>query len=92
MIEWRGMRWTEHVARMSERRNTSRLLVGKPEERRPLRRPRRRWTDTIKMDLGEIRWGGVDWIGLAQNRDQWKARVNEVMKLLDSMKCWETIE
>jgi hypothetical protein len=53
--------------------------VGKPEGKRPLGRPRRRWVDNIKMDLGEIGWGGVNCIGLAQDRDKWRARVNAVM-------------
>jgi hypothetical protein len=57
------------------------LLVERPERKRPLGRPRRRWMDNIKMDLGEIGWGGVDWIGLAQDRDRWKAVVNAVMNL-----------
>jgi hypothetical protein len=57
------------------------LLVGKPEGKRPLGRPRRRWVDNIKMELLEIGWGGVDWIGLAQDRDQWKAILNAVMNL-----------
>jgi hypothetical protein len=56
-----------------------RLLVGKPEGKRPLRRARRRWADNIKMDLLEIGWGVVDWIGLAQDRDKWRALVNAVM-------------
>jgi hypothetical protein len=56
-------------------------LVGKPEGKRPLGRPRRRWVDTIKMDLGEIGWDGMDWIELAQDRDQWRALVNTVMNL-----------
>jgi hypothetical protein len=55
--------------------------VGKPEGKRPLRRPRRRWEDDIKMDLREIGWGGMDWIDLAQDRDQWSALVNTVMNL-----------
>jgi hypothetical protein len=63
MIKSRGMRWAGHVARMGQRRNVYRLLVRKPEGKRPLGRPRRRWADNIKMDLGEIGWGGVDWIG-----------------------------
>jgi hypothetical protein len=58
-----------------------RLLVEKPEGRRPLRRPRRRWVDNIKMDLLEIGWGGVDWISLAQDRDKWRILVNAVMIL-----------
>jgi hypothetical protein len=61
------------------KRNVYRLLVGKPEGRRPLGRPRRRWVDNVKMDLLEIVWGGVDWIGLAQDRNKWRALVNVVM-------------
>jgi hypothetical protein len=57
------------------------MLVGKPEGSRPLGRPRRRWVDNIKMDLTEIGWGGVDWIDLTQDRDQWRALVNSVMNL-----------
>jgi hypothetical protein len=56
----RRMRWTDHVARKGEKRNAYRLLVGKPEGKRPLERPRRRWVDTIRMDLGEVGWGDVD--------------------------------
>jgi hypothetical protein len=59
------MRWAEHVARMGEKRNVYRLLVGKPEGKRPLGRPRLKWIDNIKMDLLEIGWSVVDWIGLA---------------------------
>jgi hypothetical protein len=64
---------------MGAKRNAYRLLVGKPEGKRPLGRPRRRWVDNIRMDLGEIGWGGVDWIGLAQDRNQWRALVNAAM-------------
>jgi hypothetical protein len=74
-------RWAGHVARMGGKRNAYRLLVGKPEGKWPLRRPRRRWADNIKIDLLEIGWGGVDWIGLAQDRDKWRALVNAVMNL-----------
>jgi hypothetical protein len=81
MIKSRRMRWEGHVARMEEKRNTYRILVGKPEGKRPLGRPRRRWVDNIKMDLGEIGWDGVDWIDLAQDRDQWRALVNTTMNL-----------
>jgi hypothetical protein len=81
IIESRRMRWVEHVARMGEKRNAYRLLVGKPERKRPLGRPRRRWVDNIKMDLLVIGWGGVDCIGLAQDRDKWKALVNAAMNL-----------
>jgi hypothetical protein len=69
IIKSRRMRWAEHVARMGEKRNAYMLLVGKPEGRRGLGRSRRRWVYNIKMDLLEIGWGGVDWIGLAQDRD-----------------------
>jgi hypothetical protein len=64
---------------MGETRNAYRILVGKPEEKRPLRRPRRRWVDNIKMDLRETGWDGIDWLELAQDRDQWRAFVNTVM-------------
>jgi hypothetical protein len=66
---------------MGEKKNAYKLFVGKQEGKRPLRRPRRRWVDNIKMDLLEIGWGGVDWIGLAQDRDKWRALVNGVMNL-----------
>jgi hypothetical protein len=66
---------------MGEERNAYKLLVGKPEGKRPLGRQRRRLVDNIKMDLLEIGWGGVDWIGLAQDRDKWRALVNVVMNL-----------
>jgi ribosome biogenesis protein Nip4 len=66
---------------MGEVRGAYNILVGKPEERRPLRRPRRRWEDNIKMDLGEIGFGDVVWIHLAQDRDRWQALVNTVMSL-----------
>jgi hypothetical protein len=65
---------------MREKRNTYRLLVGKPDGKRPLGRPRRRWVDNIKMDLGEVGWGDVDWIDLAQDRNS-KALVNSVLNL-----------
>jgi hypothetical protein len=64
-----------------EKRNAYRLLVGKPEGRRPLGRPRRRWVDNIRMDLGEVGPGDVDWIGLAQDRNKWRAPVNSVLNL-----------
>jgi hypothetical protein len=75
------MRWAEHVARMGKKRNAYRLLVGKPEERKPLGRPRRRWLDNIRMDLVEVGWGDVDWIGLVQDRDRWTALVKSVLNL-----------
>jgi hypothetical protein len=71
------MRWTGHVARMGEKWNAYRLLVG----RRPLGRPRRRWLDNIRMELVEVGRGDVDWIGLALHRDRWRALVNSVLNL-----------
>jgi hypothetical protein len=64
-----------------EKRNTYRILVGKPEGKRPLGRPRRRWEYNIKMALRKTGWGGMGWIDLAQDRDQWSAIVNTVMNL-----------
>jgi hypothetical protein len=64
-----------------EKRNAYRLLVGKPEKMGPLGRQRRRWVNNIKMDLGEVSWGDVDWIGLAQDRNRWRALVNSVLNL-----------
>jgi hypothetical protein len=64
-----------------ERRRAYRALVGKPEGRRPLGRPRRRWEDNINMDLQEVGWGGMNWINMAQDRDRWRALVNAVMNL-----------
>jgi hypothetical protein len=66
---------------MGEKRNAYRILVGKPEGRRPLGRPRCRWVDNIKIDLREIGWNGVDWVNLFQDRDDWRALVNTVMNL-----------
>jgi hypothetical protein len=66
---------------MVEIKNVYKIFVGKPEGKRPLGRPRRRWDDNIRKDLQEIRWEGVDWIHLAQDRDQWRALVNTVMNL-----------
>jgi hypothetical protein len=66
---------------MGEKRNAYRILVGKPGGKGPLGRPRRRWVDSINMDLREIGWDGVDWIHLAQDRDQSRALVNTVMNL-----------
>jgi hypothetical protein len=66
---------------MGEKRNTYRLLVGKPEGKRPLGRLRRRWVDNIRMDLGAVGWGDVDWIGLAKDRNRWGALVNSLLNL-----------
>jgi hypothetical protein len=73
------MRWAGHVARMGEKRNVYRLLVGKPEGKWPLGRPRRRWIDNIKKALLEIGLSVVDWIGLAQDKYRWRVVVNKVM-------------
>jgi hypothetical protein len=75
------MRWAGHVARIGEGRNVYRVLVGKPEGKRPLERPRHRWEDGIKKDPTEIGMGGVQGIHLAQDRDLWQALVNAVMNL-----------
>jgi hypothetical protein len=66
---------------MGEKRNAYRLFVWKPERKRPLGRSRRRWLNNIRMDLVEEGWGDVDWIGLAQDRDRWRALVNSVLNL-----------
>ena len=81
VIKSRIMRWAGHVARMGEERDVYRVLVGKPEGKRPLGRPRRRWVDNIKMDLQEVGCGYMDWIGLAQDRDSWRTVVSAVMNL-----------
>jgi hypothetical protein len=81
IIKSRRMRWAEHATRMGQKRNVYRLLIGKPEGKRPLGRPRRRWINIIKMEILEIALGVVDWIGLAQDRYRWRALVNWVMNL-----------
>jgi hypothetical protein len=81
VIKTRRMRWAGHVACMREVRGAYNILVGRPEGRRPLGRPRLRWKDNIKMDLREIGFGDVDWIYWAQDRDRWRALVNMVMNL-----------
>ena len=73
------MRWVGHVVCTGERRGVYRVLVGKPEGKRPLGRPRRRWEDNIKMDLQDMGCEGMDWIELVQDRDRWRALVNVVM-------------
>jgi hypothetical protein len=80
IIKSRRMRWAGHVVRMGEKMNMYSLVVGKPEGKRPLGRPRRRWIDNIKRDLLEIRLNVVNWISLAQDRYRWRALVNSVMK------------
>jgi hypothetical protein len=81
VIKSRRLRWAGHVARMGEKRGACRILVGRPERRRPLGRHRRRWEDNIKMDIREVGCGGMNWIELAQDRDRWRALVNAVMNL-----------
>jgi len=81
VIKSRRMRWAGHVARMGEKRGVYRVLVGRPEGKRPLGRPRRSWVDNIMMDLQEVGYGYVDWIGLAQHRDRWRTLVSAVMNL-----------
>jgi len=81
VIKSRRMRWAGHVACMGERRGVYRVLVAKPEGKRTLGRPRRRWEDNIKMNLQEVGCGGMDWIELAEDRDRWRALVNAVMNL-----------
>jgi hypothetical protein len=81
MTKSKRMRWAGHVARMGEKRNAYRILPGKAEGKRPLGRARHRWVDDIKMDLRGIGLGGMDWIDLAQVRDQWRSLVNTVTNL-----------
>ena len=75
------MRWTGHVACMGERIGVYKVLVGKPEGKRPLGRPRHRWEDNIKMDFQEVECGGIDWITLVQDRDRWQELLNAVTNL-----------
>ena len=81
VIKLRRMRWAGHVARMGKERGVYRILVGKPEGRRPLGRPRHRWADNIRMDLQVVGCVYMDWIGLAQYRDRWRTLVSAVMNL-----------
>jgi hypothetical protein len=82
VIKAKRMRWAGHVVRMGEVRGAYNILVGKPEGRRPQGKPRRGWEDNITMDLGEIGFGDVDRIHLAQDRDRWRALVNTMMSFL----------
>jgi predicted small integral membrane protein len=75
------MRWAGHVERIGEERGVYRILVGRQEGKRPLGRPRRRWVDNIRMDLQEMGYVHVDWIGMAQDRDRWRTLVSAVMNL-----------
>jgi hypothetical protein len=81
VIKSRRMKWAGHVARKGERRGVYRILVGKPERKRPFGRPRRRWEDNIKADFQELGCEGMDWIELAQVRDMWQVLVNAAMNL-----------
>jgi hypothetical protein len=81
MIKSRKKKWVGHVVHMGEGRGVYRVLVGKPERRRPLGRPRHRWEDNIRMDLWEVGCGCVDWMELAQDRDRWCELVSAVMNL-----------
>ena len=81
VIKSRRMRWAGHVARVGEERGVYRILVGKPEGKRPLGRPRRRWVANIRTDLQEVGCVYMDWIGLAQDRDRWRTLVSAVMNL-----------
>jgi hypothetical protein len=79
VVKSRRMRWSGHAARMGEGIGVRRVLVGKPEGKKPLGRPRRRWEDNIKMDHQEVGGGGGDWMEVAQDRDRWRALVSAVM-------------
>ena len=79
VIKSRRMRWAGHVARMDEESGLYRFLVGKPEGKSPLGRPRRRCVDNIRMDLQEVGCGYMDWIGLAQDRESWRTLVSALM-------------
>jgi hypothetical protein len=81
IIKSRKIRLAGNVTRMGETRNAYRICVGKPEGKRPLGKPRRRWVDNIRMDLGEVGWGDVDWIDLAKDKNGWRALVNSVLNL-----------
>jgi hypothetical protein len=81
VIQSRRMRWAGHVARMGEERGVYSVLVGKPEGKRPMGRPKRRWVNNIRTDLQEVGCGYMDWIGLAQDRDRWRTLVSAVMSL-----------
>jgi hypothetical protein len=85
MIKSRRMRWARHVARMKEERGVYRVLVGKPEGKRPLERSRHRREDNIRTDPREVGCGGMDWIGLTHERDRWRAIVN-------AAKCGELLD
>jgi hypothetical protein len=91
MFKPRKWIWAGHVARMGRKRNEYRILVGKPEGKRPLGRPRRRWVDNSKMALRETRLGGVAWIDIAHDRDQWGVSFEHGNESSGSIKCWEVL-
>ncbi|KAJ4427408.1 hypothetical protein ANN_25030 [Periplaneta americana] len=91
-IKSRRLNWAGHIARMGESRNAYRVLIGRPEGKRPLGRPRRRWEDNIKMYLREVGYDGRDWINLAQDRDQWRAYVKAAMNLRTRERALSLIE
>jgi hypothetical protein len=86
------MRWAGQVARKGEKRNTYRILMAKAVGKRPVGRPKRKWVDNIKMYLREIGWDGMNWINLAQYKDQWRALVNKVMNPSGFIRCWKVLE
>ena len=81
VIRSRGMGWVGYVARIGALRGEYRVLVGRPDEKIPLGRPRSRWKDNVKIDIEEVGCGSMNWIGLAQDRDSWRAIVNVVINL-----------
>jgi hypothetical protein len=81
VIKSRRMQWAGHVARMGEKRGAYRILVGRPEGRRQLGRPMRRWENNIKMDIQDVGWGRMNWIEVVQDRDRWRALENAVMNV-----------
>jgi hypothetical protein len=83
IMKWSRIRWAGHVARLGEKRDVFRLLAGKPEGKRPLGRPKRRWVDNIRMNLGEVGWEDADWIGMAQDRNRWRALVSFIFRLIN---------
>jgi hypothetical protein len=92
MIKSRRMTWAGHVARMRDKSNAYRILVGKPEGKRSLERQRRRWVNDFKIDLREIGWDSMNWIDLDPDRDHWRALMNTLMNLRVSIECWEVLE
>jgi hypothetical protein len=92
MMKSRRMRCAGHVARMAKKGNAYKTMVRKPEGKTPLGRPRRKWVDNIKLDLREIGWGGMGWIDLAQDRDQWRACCEHGNEPSGSIKFWEVLE